>query len=132
MNVHLALAAGTTIYSSDRRHGGSEEPVGGVVVEIIYGDPYDDGLFRRQVLYRVIDHRRLRPDLRIDMIHETEVGDTEESPTQRLRILVRRLCQEVAMDGYKPRTGAMTAREADCVRWAWALMRAMGGPDAGR
>lgn len=119
---------GTTIYSAERRHGGSDEPLGGVVVESWLDS--DEGFG----LYKVIDHRRLRPDLRIDRLDESEVDweIIEGSPTQRLRILVRRLCQEVAMDGHKPRTGAMTAREADCVRWAWALMRSMGGPDAGR
>lgn len=120
------VRVGDCVYAAGRVHGGSEEPLGGVVLDTFDLHTEEAELPERHFVY--VDHRHLRPDLRVAILRESDVGDTEGSPDQRLRIVVRRLIDEAYHEGHRNARKPLTTREADLTRWAWALMRAMGGP----
>lgn len=98
------------------------EPVGGVVVEVIDTPDPETGELERS--FRVLDPYRTRPRLTWHVLRESDV-DRETvtvAPPSTIASLVRRLCEEVAIDSRKrPRRGLFMPEHVNLVVTAWRL-----------
>lgn len=114
------LEPGMTAWSRTRRDA-NDEPVGGVVLDVV--DQVDTETGERVRSFLCLDPYRLRPRLSFHRLTEDEIAhDGLELPsTSRCASLVRRLCEEVALDGHKRRTGLMDPRHAELVVHAHRL-----------
>lgn len=87
--------------------GSQLEPVGGVVVDSWdVADPETGEVERR---LRVIDPYRVRPRLTWHVLAESEVDRStlDVAGPAMIGKLYRRLCEEVALNGRRPRSGAV-------------------------
>lgn len=102
---------GTVVWSSTRGYEGVDddgsqlEPVGGVVVEVL--DTVDEATGELGRAFRCLDPYRARPRLTWHVLAESEVDRTtlDVAAPSTIGNLYRRLCEEVAMNGHKRRSG---------------------------
>jgi hypothetical protein len=125
--VRQEITEGFTVWSRTIRDA-NDEPVGGVVLDVV--DLVDTETGERQRAFVTIDPYRTRPRLSFHRLAEADVaGDAIELPEpSRCAALARRLCEEVAIDGHKRRTGLLEPRHAEYVVFAHRLVGVvMGG-----
>jgi len=123
IGVQALDLVGCTIWSAQRRHEGSEDPVGGLLVEVIERVT-EDG--ERQRAYRCLNPYSTRPRLLWSVLTEAAVDlETVEPPnTSRTVALFRRLCEEAAFSApHKARRGPLMPEHAELVRDALRLVK---------
>lgn len=93
--LSMVTVGSTQVWSSTRRHGVSDEPVGGVVVSIDEHVDPETGEVARS--YVTLDPFRTRPEITVHTIDEDEVTQQGVEPvdTARLVGLIRRLSEEL-------------------------------------